>query len=99
MEKTFKNDPYRDLTLLVDGREAFPEILRCISAAERSIRINMFIWRDDEIGNAIAAELLSAAERGVRVDITVDRYGVVLEKAEEAKEGGRKIVTTTTIII
>lgn len=85
MKKTFENDPLRDLTLLVDGREAFPEILRCISAAESSIRINMFIWRDDEIGNAVAAALLSAAERGVRVEVTVDRYGVVLEKAEESK--------------
>ena len=73
------------ITLLVDGREAFPEILRCIRRAERSIRINMFIWRDDEIGNRIAAAVLAAAERGVQVDISVDRYGVVLEKAEECK--------------
>lgn len=74
-----------NITLLVDGREAFPEILRCIRRAERSIRINMFIWRDDAIGNRIAAAVLAAAERGVRVDISVDRYGVVLEKAEECK--------------
>ena len=73
------------MTLLVDGREAFPEILRCIERAQTSIRVNMFIWRDDDIGNRIAAALLAAAERGVQVDISVDRYGVVLEKAEECK--------------
>ena len=73
------------MTLLVDGREAFPEILRCIRAAQTSVRVNMFIWRDDQIGNRIAAALLEAAERGVQVDISVDRYGVVLEKAEECK--------------
>ena len=79
-------DPYKDFTLLIDGKEAFPEILRCIETAEKSIRINMFIWRDDEIGNRIAAAVLAAAERGVQVDISVDRYGVVLEKAEECKK-------------
>ena len=74
------------ITLLVDGREAFPEILRCIAQARESIRINMFIWRDDAIGNRIAQAVLDAAERGVQVDISVDRYGVVLEKAEECKK-------------
>ena len=73
------------MTLLVDGKAAFPEILRCIAAAQRSVRVNMFIWRDDAIGNRIAAALLEAADRGVQVDISVDRYGVVLEKAEECK--------------
>ena len=75
----------QNFALLVDGKEAFPEILRCIGAARKSIFINMFIWRDDVIGNRIAASVLAAAERGVQVDISVDRYGVVLEKAEECK--------------
>ena len=79
------SDPYKGFTLLIDGKEAFPVILREIDTAEKSIRINMFIWRDDEIGNRMAAAVLAAAERGVRVDISVDRYGVVLEKAEESK--------------
>ena len=74
-----------NITLLVDGKAAFPEILRCIEQARESIRINMFIWRDDEIGNRVARAVLDAAERGVQVDISVDRYGVVLEKAEECK--------------
>ena len=73
------------ISLLTDGKEAFPEILRCIAAAQRTIRINMFIWRDDEIGNRVAAAILAAAERGVQVELSVDRYGVVLEKAEECK--------------
>ena len=74
------------IALLVDGKAAFPEILRCMEGARESIRINMFIWRDDTIGNRIAQAVLDAAERGVQVDISVDRYGVVLEKAEECKK-------------
>lgn len=77
---------YDDFTLLVDGKEAFPEILNCIRNAAKSIYINMFIWRDDAIGNRMAQAILEAAERGVRVDISADRYGVVLEKSEEAKK-------------
>ena len=77
---------YDDFTLLVDGKEAFPEIIRCINAAKRHIEINMFIWRDDKIGNEIAKAVLDAANRGVEVEISVDRYGVVLEKAEENKK-------------
>ena len=77
---------YDDFTLLADGKEAFPEILNCIRRAAKSIHINMFIWRDDAIGNAIASAVLEAAERGVTVFLSVDRYGLVLEKSEEAKK-------------
>lgn len=75
---------YEDFTLLVDGKRAFPEIIRCIEAARRSVEINMFIWRDDEIGNRVARAVLTAAENGAKVYISVDRYGVVLEKSEES---------------
>ncbi len=69
--------------LLVDGAEAFPEIIRCIREAKRTIEINMFIWRDDGIGNVIARELIAAADRGVLVSIVKDRYGVSCELSEE----------------
>ena len=77
---------YRDFTLLVDGKNAFPEIIRCIGQAKKSVHINMFIWRDDAIGNRMAEAVLAAAERGVAVTLSVDRYGVVLEKCEECKK-------------
>ena len=75
-----------EATLLIDGAAAFPELLSCIAGARQSILINMFIWRDDAIGNEMAAAVLEAAERGVQVTISVDRYGVVLEKSEECKK-------------
>ena len=75
-----------NMTLLVNGVHAFPEIIRCIESAEKSVEINMFIWRDDEIGNRMARAVLTAADRGAKVYISIDRYGVVLEKCEEAKK-------------
>ena len=45
----------------------------------------MFIWREDEIGLKIAEELLKAADRGVSITIEKDRYGLLLEYAEESQ--------------
>ena len=83
--KEFKME-HKNLQLLVGGARAFPEILGCIENAKTSLQINMFIWRDDEIGNRMARAVVEAADRGVQVDISADRYGVVLEKCEEAKK-------------
>ena len=81
-----ENKLYNDMTLLVDGKQAFPKIIECINNAKNYIKINMFIWRDDEIGNSIAIALLNAASRGVKIEISKDRYGLVLEKCEESKK-------------
>ena len=75
----------QDSKLLVDGAAAFDEILRCIDAAHSSILINMFIWRDDTIGNRLAQSILHAADRGVHVTISVDRVGMILEQCEESE--------------
>lgn len=72
-----------NIELLIDGKQAFPMILTCIDHAKESIYINMFIWRDDMIGNRIASALLEAADRGVKIYISKDRYGNVLEYSEE----------------
>ena len=74
-----------EIRLLVDGRRAFPEIIKAIEGASRSVEINMFIWRDDAIGNRMAQAVLAAADNGAKVKISVDRYGVVLEKCEECR--------------
>lgn len=76
---------YRNFTLFEDGKNAFPAILEAIGQAQKSVHINMFIWRDDAIGNRMARAILDAADRGVEVTVSVDRYGLVLEKAEECK--------------
>ncbi len=76
---------YQEFKLLVDGKEAFPEIISLIRKAKQTIEINMFIWRDDEIGNIMIKELLSKANEGVKVKISVDRFASILEKAEEYK--------------
>ena len=41
-------------------------------AAERTLDVQYYIWRDDLTGRLLAAELMRAAERGVRVRVLVD---------------------------
>ncbi len=65
--------------LLDGGEEAFGAILRRVDAAQRSIQVRAFVWRDDATGNALAAALLRAAERGVEVAIRKDRIGANYE--------------------
>lgn len=77
---------HNTMTLLVNGQAAFPEIIRCVAHAKSTVEINMFIWRDDSIGNRMAQAVLDAANRGVKVSLSIDRYGVVLEKSEECKK-------------
>lgn len=74
------------LSVLTDGKNAFPEILSCINSAKERIEINMFIWREDNIGCQMAGALLRAADRGVQVEISVDRYAVLLENVEECRK-------------
>ena len=73
----------KNIRLQVDGEQSFRKIISRIRAAKKSIYINIFIWRDDKIGNIIANELLDAANRGVKIEISKDRLGSVFEKAEE----------------
>lgn len=71
------------VTPLANGSTAFPALIDCIRSAQESIYINMFIWRDDAIGNRLAEELLAAANRGVNITFCKDRYGTVCEHCEE----------------
>ena len=82
-ERSSKNKDI--MTLLVTGRSAFPEIINQIRLAKQEIVVHMFIWREDKIGLSIAEELLKAADRGVSITIEKDRYGLLLEYAEESQ--------------
>src|SRR5689334_4346363 len=67
------------LRVLGTGERAFPAIVERIAAAEHSIEIRAFLWRDDDAGNTLGRAILSAAERGVKVTIHKDRIAAVYE--------------------
>ncbi len=63
------------ITLLKNGGEFFPALVRAIDGAKREVRIETYIFRDDISGEIVAAALKRAAERGVDVRVIVDGFG------------------------
>lgn len=62
--------------LLDTGRQAFTHRASLIDAAERAIDAQYYIWNADESGRALAARVLAAADRGVRVRVLLDDFGI-----------------------
>ena len=60
---------------LRQGREAIAAMLAAIGQARSTVRLETFIFHDDEIGNAFRAVLLAAQRRGVRVRVMCDAVG------------------------
>ena len=58
--------------LLSEGPEAFVVRHRSALAAARSLDVQTYIWHDDLTGLLLAASLLEAADRGVRVRLLLD---------------------------
>jgi putative cardiolipin synthase len=61
-----------DVRLVDQNAMAFAYRAATAAAAERSLDVQYYIWNDDLTGRLLAAELMRAAERGVRVRVLVD---------------------------
>ncbi|HEY2588888.1 MAG TPA: phospholipase D family protein [Tepidisphaeraceae bacterium] len=58
--------------ILDRGKEAFVSRIALIDLAERSVDVQTYSWSADRTGRLLAAHLLRAADRGVRVRVLVD---------------------------
>jgi cardiolipin synthase len=67
--------PGNRIRLLESGDEYFPELERALDAAQREIYLESYIYEADTTGLRIAAALLRAARRGVRVHVLLDGFG------------------------
>ena len=63
------------LQLLTNGRGYFPVLQQAIDAAKTEVYLETYIFADDHSGKRIAAALVRAAGRGVRVHVLVDGFG------------------------
>lgn len=63
------------IDLLENGQDYFPLLLESIRRAEESIALETYIFAKDTVGQAVAAMLEQAAERGLAVRVMVDGYG------------------------
>ncbi len=63
------------VTTFENGDEIFPELLRAIRSAERTITFENFLWREGEITDLFAAALVERARAGVKVHFLQDALG------------------------
>lgn len=61
--------------LLINGEEFYKRVFDCVREAKEEIIIETFILEEDKVGKELHKVLIDAAQRGVRVHLTVDDYG------------------------
>ncbi len=64
---------------LADGVDALLARIHLAEAAERSLDLMYYKWNDDVAGRFLAAALLRAADRGVRVRVLLDDAGTSVD--------------------
>jgi cardiolipin synthase len=84
--------PGNRITLLSNGDQYFPALIRAIDGARETVWFETYIFADDATGRLVAGALIRAAKRGVHVRALVDGWGakfyltVALER--EMVDGG-----------
>lgn len=61
--------------IFLDGDEYFESVIRDIDHAQRYITLEIYTFDDDILGKQVTAHLITAFQRGVRVEIIVDGVG------------------------
>ena len=74
------------MKLYKNGKDTFIRACQLMDNALKQIEIQMFIWRDDEIGNVMLKHVYNALDRGIKVLIKKDAFGSIFEKSEENKQ-------------
>jgi cardiolipin synthase len=87
------NEPLREsyFTLLINGENKFPEVLRILAAAKHFIHMEYYAWENDIRGNEIKDVLLRKAKEGVTIRVLYDDYASRKIKpniVKELKAGG-----------
>jgi len=76
-EKLSAHPDVSGFRVLSVGTEAFAARMALAAAAERSLDVQYYIWRDDGAGMLLLDALVRAADRGVRVRLLLDDAGTV----------------------
>ena len=63
------------IAILQGGDQAYPLMLEAIRAAQHSVAMASYIFRDDQTGQEFATALSDAHKRGVQVRVLVDSVG------------------------
>lgn len=65
---------YNKAELIRGGRSYFSILHDMIDNARKSIQLQVYIFEEDDTGKAVAARLIKAAKRGIKVQVLLDGY-------------------------
>jgi cardiolipin synthase len=68
-------EPGNRVEPLHSGDQAYPRMLAAIDAAQKSVGVASYIFRDDKAGKAFHQALMQAQRRGVEVRVLIDGVG------------------------
>src|SRR5438477_10147408 len=81
-EVSFPHEPFEEvqvgenvLRLYAYGRDLYDAMLEAIDAAQESIYLETYIWKDDAVGQEFRMHLARKAAEGVAVYVIFDRFG------------------------
>ena len=63
------------IELLENGDMFYPAVFSAIKEAQRKVYLETFIWFEDNVGRKLHRAILTAAQRGVSVEVLLDGYG------------------------
>jgi len=81
------------VTPLVNGDRGYPEMLRAIETAKRSVAMATYIFDDDYAGGLFVDALAEAEQRGVEVRVLVDGVGARYSRPPITRRLARRGVT------
>lgn len=83
------------IKLLINAKEAFPEMLEAIENAKKYIIFQFYIIRDDLTGRKFIDVLIKKAHEGVRITLMNDAVGVEIPRRllKKMKEAGIQVGT------
>ncbi len=79
------------VSLLVDGDQAYPQMLEAISRARHHVHLQSFIIGNDEVGRQFLDALAERARHGVQVKVMYDNLGCTKARWGRLFAGYRKI--------
>jgi cardiolipin synthase len=85
-------------TVLTNGNQIFPAMLKAIAEARRRISFETYIYTKGEMAEAFTRAFEDAARRGVRVNLVIDAVGGAIpdEHVQRLRAAGCRLATFNT---
>src|SRR5207244_10944170 len=79
------------VTILNNGDEFEPELLRSLNAAKRSVNFAVYVWKDGRLSDEVLDVLVNRQQHGVAVRVLLDGFGasrISDQKFDRLKKAG-----------